>query len=250
MASFLSAIRQRFSRRSKSRRAQSYVELALILPVLLIMLLGMVEIAFLISRYLDVLDLTREAARFASVRDPFAVVLTDKDCSTENLFDFYYDASCILSPPADHATLCNDPKYCNGLNANVYLDPNYDDVVISVFTVSGNIVTNTWPRPNGYWAYSENDNNTTNDGNWKKDCEGNVDASAQPYFTQSRINTMLQAGSPPNKGFVAVEFFYCYHQLLRIPVFTAFVPDPMRIHAYTIMPLPAAQPTATTTVNP
>ena len=38
------------------------------------MLLGMVEVVVFIGRYLDVLDLTREAARFASVRDPFTAL--------------------------------------------------------------------------------------------------------------------------------------------------------------------------------
>ena len=52
-------------------RGQSFLELALILPILLIMLMGLVEVSLFIGRYLDILDLTREAARFASVRDPF-----------------------------------------------------------------------------------------------------------------------------------------------------------------------------------
>ncbi len=53
-------------------RGQSFLELALVLPILLLMLMGLVEVAIYIGRYLDALDLTREAARFASIRDPFA----------------------------------------------------------------------------------------------------------------------------------------------------------------------------------
>ena len=48
-----------------------------------------------------------------------------------------------------------------------------------------------------------------------------------------------------NRGFIAVEVFFCHDQVLGLPVLTDFVPDPLLIHAYTIMPLPAAAPTAT-----
>ncbi len=88
------------------KRGQAFLELALILPVLLIMLIGMVEVVFFIGRYLDVLDLTREAARFASQRDPqideiiagAGIPPGDYDCSTANDFNFFYDTSCIFSP--------------------------------------------------------------------------------------------------------------------------------------------------------
>jgi Flp pilus assembly protein TadG len=45
---------------------QGLVELALALPVLLITFLGMVELAFLLRTYLVVVNVNREAARFAS----------------------------------------------------------------------------------------------------------------------------------------------------------------------------------------
>jgi hypothetical protein len=51
--------------------------------------------------------------------------------------------------------------------------------------------------------------------------------------------------APPSKGFVAVELYYCYKQALNIPPLNLIIPNPMMIHAYTIMPLPAAAPTAT-----
>ncbi len=56
-------------KRIKEHSGQSLVELAIILPLLLLMLAGMVEVAFGMFAYLTALDLTREAARFASVRD-------------------------------------------------------------------------------------------------------------------------------------------------------------------------------------
>ena len=114
--------RYRFSRKDP-KRGQAFLELALILPVLLIMLIGMVEVVFFIGRYLDVLDLTREAARFASQRDPQIKEIVagggippgDYNCSTPNEFNFFYDTSCIFSPTIGSAS-CWDGDFCNGLN--------------------------------------------------------------------------------------------------------------------------------------
>jgi hypothetical protein len=246
---------------NRSKRGQSFVELALILPLLLLMLLGMVEVVFFIGRYLDILDLTREAARFASVRDPFDFnVPRDKDCRTPGLFDYFYDTSCVFSPPAGSPS-CSDLRFCNGLNSFVVFDPATDDIVISIYTVSGGNVTDVWPQAGkapppgelatttGYWAFSDQDADTTHNSNWKKDCNGNI-VRTEPYYNLARVQASMVAGAPPTKGFVAVEFYYCYHQVLGAPIISQLIPNPMRIHAYTLMPLPAAAPTPTPTTNP
>ena len=249
-------------------RAQSFIELALVLPVLLLLLLGVVEMVIFIGRYLDVLDLTREAARFASVRDPFDNPSPDCHCSTQGLFSFYYDTACVFSPPYN-ATCWHDDDgdgvvdspnelnpFCNGLNSYITLNPATDDVVISVYTVSNRAVSDVWPKVrsssldcvrqtnNGYWALSDHDTDVDHNGNWRRDCNGNVVRST-PYFTFDRVASLLDSNAPPNKGFVAVELYYCHEQVLGLPLFTVFVPNPIQIHAYTLMPLPAAAPTAT-----
>ena len=235
---------QRKNRTDAASKGQSFVELALIIPILLVMLLGVVEVAFFLGRYLDILDLTREAARFASVRDPFETTNSDFNCSTPNLFDFYYDTACIFSPPAT-SDMCTDLSFCNGMNPYVSLDETMDDVVISVYTITNNSVSNIWPS-GGYWALSDHDADGANNGNWQTDCEGNI-VRSEPYYTSAMINSTLAESSsgPANKGYVAVEFYYCYEQALNIPILSEFVPNPMRIHAYTLMPLPASQPSAT-----
>ena len=86
-------------------------QLALIIPVLILMLLGMMEVVIFIGRYLDILDMTREAARFASLRD-YEVLgyLPSADCrpkvtmddghggtiTVEPPFHFYFQTSCIF----------------------------------------------------------------------------------------------------------------------------------------------------------
>ncbi|MEJ5203114.1 MAG: TadE family protein [Anaerolineales bacterium] len=239
-------------RRSKHPRAQSLLELALILPVLLIMLLGLAEVAVFIGRYLDLLDLTREAARFASVRDPFTVQTDHSlwDCGpaapgTEIPFDFYYSTSCVFSPPRG-SSLCYSPKFCNGLNSFVAYNPATDDIVISVYTVTNDLdVTNVWPAPKGYWAFSDYDSDTLHNANWKKDCQGN-EVRTTPYYNEARVEEALAGlAAVKNKGFVAVEYYFCYEQLLGLPIVTNLIPNPLRIHVYTLMPLPAAQPSPT-----
>ena len=242
---------KRITRKKKPTRGQSFVELALILPILLLMLLGLVEVSFFIGRYLDVLDLSREAARFASVRDPFAT--GDLNCSTTNDLNFFYDTSCMMSPPSEMAASCTNAQYCNGFNPYLTLDLSKDDVVITAFTISGNLISNQYPQPNGYWALSNvdfsgpSDLNLTNGtlpNNFLKDCEGNV-IRTEPHYTKTLVESLLLSAAPANKGYVAVEVYYCYEQVLGIPIITDIIPNPLQIRAYTIMPLPAAQPTPT-----
>lgn len=62
--------------------------------------------------------------------------------------------------------------------------------------------------------------------------------NADPTFLTKSLSS-----SAPNTGLVVVEIFYAYKQLLALPLFTAFIPDPIQVHAYSIMPLSAAEPT-------
>ncbi len=230
------------------KKAQSFVELALILPVLIMILLGVVEISFLVSQYLDLLDLTREAARFASVRDPFDSTTPDYDCREASPFYFYYDTACVFSPPPNSGK-CDylTHPFCNGVNPYADIDPATDDIVISVFSVSDEggtyEVKDDWPQPDGYWAFSDHDPDTTNNANWTKDCQGNV-VKTEPYYTIASVTDRLNSDTdtPHSKGFVAVELYYCYHQVLKLAL---VFPDPLRLHAYTLMSLPAAAPTPT-----
>jgi hypothetical protein len=253
----------------KKWRGQSFLELALVLPVILIMLLGLVEVSFFIASYLDTLDLTREAARFASVRDPFDGKGSDVytvpsyasfDCLITNdpsKFDFYFMTACIFSPPLPQVGVsgCADPKFCNGLNSYAQLNPLTDDIVISIFTVSNvshagsaggsSTVTDQWPSGKGYWSYSEDKlGKLAGQGNWTKDCSG-TNVRTQPYYTSAVVNAAMDSAAVPTKGFVAIEYYYCYQQVLGIPILTNFIPNPMRVHVYTLMPNPAAQPTDT-----
>jgi hypothetical protein len=216
---------------SKWTRGQSFIELALLLPVLFLLLAGMVEVGFLFFSYMTAVDLTREAARFASTRDYTREVIgTTKEpypmplatCKDEELH-FYYDTACFFVDPEINPSL-------------QITSTEFEDVTISVFTVTNSVVTNRYPKGNGVWSLYDN--------NWQKDCLGNKILDV-PFFTNEEVQSKFVASAPANRGLVLVEVFFCYHQIMKLPVLNWIMPDPMRIHTYTFMPFPEAIPSPT-----
>ncbi len=228
-------------KRMRDHSGQSLVELALILPLILLMLAGMVEVAFGMFAYMTALDLTREAARFDSVRDyhelnpgnslhPAAYVADPDVACQDSSLHYYYDAACFFTDP----------------DLNGFLEFNsakYDDVVITVFTVAGNVVTARHPDPSdavagpGYWSLFND--------NWQKDCRtGNV-VNTTPFFTDAVLESYLRPDAPHEVGVVTVEAYICYDMIMNLPFISNFIPSPFRLHAYTVMPAPEAIPTST-----
>ncbi len=206
---------------------QSFVELALIFPILLMLVAGMVEVGFYAYTYLTLLELTREAARFASVRDIFAADYDDTSlpqsaCDDGSKLHFYYDTACILVDE----TL--------GFNPYLPIDPNMDDVAISVFTIDDRTISNRWPSDgDGVWSlYSDN---------WQKDCDGNV-VTTTPFLTNTDVVSLMDAQAPDDDGIVVVEVYHCHYQVLNLPMLNAFA-NPMRIHAYSVISASEAVPT-------
>ncbi len=54
-------------RRSANERGNSLVEIALVLPVLLVLFLGIIEVAFLLFAHVQVANAAREGARYGSL---------------------------------------------------------------------------------------------------------------------------------------------------------------------------------------
>lgn len=85
--------------RTARTRGQSLVELTMTMPILLLMLLGLVEIGWLANNYLTLLDATREAGRYGSVRDP-------------NLWAIGYETSYhMMDCDFDDPNNLSDPNY-------------------------------------------------------------------------------------------------------------------------------------------
>ncbi len=239
----------------KKTRAQSLLEFAILVPLLVLFVLGAAEITLFIGTYINVVDLTREAARFASVRDyaqgssPSGYTPNCSNTDPTNVNGFYADTACIFSP-IKFSTSCTDPNFCNGFNSTVFFKPDQDDILISAYTVSGNAVTAHYPSDAaGFpWAWSDHDADAAHNANWQHNCDGTTPNPLPPvYFDDAKINAYMTtaASQVTAKGFVVVEAYYCYHQVLMVPIVGLLFPDPMKLHVYTIMPLPAADPTAT-----
>ena len=214
---------------------QSLVEFTVLLPVLLIMISGLIEFGIMLNYYLDLIDAAREAARWASdadpIRDPNSGAYTDPNplfyqnvqtlakeallAASDNRIDW-------IDNPLD--AMDNDDDDCtitiNGGN----------DIVISAFAVLNQgvnpaIVARRFPA-----GYGENGISL---------CNHRVSE-----FTSAEIQSRLDPVAPTS-GLVLVEIFYDYHMVLALPWITAFVPNPIPLHAYTIMPNANVEPTPT-----
>ena len=156
--------------------------------------------------------------------------------------------------------------FCNGFNSTLPLKSDEDDILISVFTETGVVISTAGPGGTpaavvnpiislpkndsnvtitNPWVWSNQDADISHNDNWRRDCDQLPNGSpgpANPVFTEAAMQSYLNNTAMPNKGFVVVEVIYCYHQVLNIPILSQFLPNPMKIHTYTVMPLPAAQP--------
>jgi hypothetical protein len=238
----------------KKSQGQSLLEFAIIVPLLVLFILGAAEITLFIGTYINVIDLTREAARYASVKDYTQAPSPSytPNCSnldTSKVNGFYYDTACIFSPILGSPS-CTDANFCNGFNSTVFFKPDQDDILISAFTVANNQVSTHYPSDAaGFpWAWSNYDGDTTHNNNWKRSCDGtNPNEIPNPYFDNNKMNAYMTTANSEitAKGFVVVEAYYCYHQVMTVPLVGLLFPNPMKIHVYTIMPLPFADPTST-----
>ena len=99
-----------------------------------------------------------------------------------------------------------------------------DDIVISFFSVASGVYKR-YPETTGYWSVYGNHTSSLSD---------------------AEIQSRLDSSAPPT-GVLLIEIYYNYPQVLKLPLFTAFVRDPMPLYVYAIMPLAAAEPNPTPT---
>lgn len=210
-------------RLSRWQRGQGFVEFALVVPVLIIVLSGTVEIGFMFNDLMALQDAARNAARFG-VDGAYDSLDNDFACATTR--DFYRQLGCLvvqeLAQERPQITL----NIGNGA----------DDVVVSVFTVEGGsspTVSQRHPETAGEagWSFGE-------------DIPAWGIRNQSSRIPTSRIDGMLTI-STPNTGFVLVEIFFQYQHKLGLPWITVFIEDPLLLHVYAIMPNSSAEPTST-----
>jgi len=213
------------------------------LPVLLILISGVIEIGFMISAYLDLSDIARDIARNAADDDP----VHDRIGLVNDYPEYGYP----------------DPKaepwgfYKRAYDAMVNLfagsgaDPitalNGDDMVLSVFRVEnsgGSLSVTRSPCSFPPGGQCGGGSYTSNDSLLTPGCVGQRQGGEQgwrlycnqaSHFTTAEVRAMLDPGAP-SSGYVMVELYYNYHMVLGLPWIKLFVPDPVLLHAYTLMP--------------
>jgi hypothetical protein len=209
----------------QASKGQSFVELAVVALVLMALLIGMIEFGFLLNDYIGLVDGAREGARFGSNDDPFnyanpgytQLCGTFEECVTKVV-----EGDKTANPPT------------KGALAPLELDPATDDVVITYYSILAG------SPPSALRFPTQGSHNY-----WCRYCWEQADHDAHPSkFTTQDILDNLDSRAP-STGVLVVEVFYAYHQVLALPVFTWFVPDPINVHTYAIMPLSAAEPTPT-----
>jgi hypothetical protein len=212
--------------RSWRRRGQSLVEFAILLPVLLVMLSGLIEFGFILNDYLDLIDAAREVARFAADEDPIR----------DQAGNFNPNPTTMPEPAGFYDRVWLNTDRALQMGGQIALDPTSDDVVVSLFSVNFGAVTQRYP---GVFGTNGGENG------WRR-WENRVSEFAFADVQQIVTDSIATNGNiPPNTGVVLVEVFFDYHMLMALPWITAFVPDPVTLHAYAIMPNAALEPTPT-----
>jgi hypothetical protein len=214
----------------RNRRGQSLVEFTMMLPILLILISGVIEIGFMLSAYLDLSDIARDVARNAADDDPVhdrIGYFNDFPEEDPEPRGFYYRAWVAMS------------NLFMGTGGHMISHANADDMVVSVFRIVDS--ANVTRHPAAY---------TSGDPALTPDCVGRAQGgelgwrlycNQQSAFTTSEVKAMLEAGAP-RSGYVLVELYYNYHMILGLPWIKLFVPDPVLLHVYTLMPCQRASP--------
>jgi len=117
-------------KKNKNEKGQSFVELALVVVFLMILVAGIVEFGFMLNNYLNLVDASREAVRFSSNFDPF-----DEFGNLDNNF------------------FIQTGQLTEEVLAPLVLDPSAgDDIVITFFSVGDGIYIR-YPNDNGWSVY-------------------------------------------------------------------------------------------------
>lgn len=209
-------IKKAFSRKPK---AQSMVEFAIALPVLLILLTGMVEFGFMLNTYLSIQDAARTTARRYSTINPFNADGSD------NLV-FYQDTALyaveLMAPSSD-------PQ-----SRQIVLEDGRDNILISLIGVEVDESTD----PDAIASITR-----YSGGEFYKLFSGTSPATT---YSDSNITAFLTTGGgePADAGLLIVEIYYGYEGTLNLPwTRPLFSPgNPSMLYVSVVMPTIYAKP--------
>jgi hypothetical protein len=205
--------------RKRHFRGQSIVEFSLLLPLLLMLLSSLIEFGFMINEYLDLIDTTRETARYLADLDPFNANHAYREI-------YYTEGAEEMDNVLQRAGWIN-------------LDTSVDDLVISIFSITSNTNISRYPLE---WTDDRGQCSGVFNGGpmgWRLYCNKTSKFNKTEVLNRFSSGT---SGTPPDNGIVLVELFYSYHMRLGLPWVTGIVGDTIEIHAYSFAPNPFAEP--------
>jgi len=257
------------------QRGQSLVEIALVFPFILLLLAGLVEVGHYVNTYLTLLDASREAARYATDLDPRNPWVDNFDRSAHP--DVCGGAVGSANGPDSEACLrlgCETTGYLfhkgaclvstNLQQLELDLSNEHYDVVISIVAVisatESLTITERLPAVNpvctpdeGFYGTCATTSCCEDECSWSWTNDvysGTILAGTgqDSRFTCSELADLLNSG--PNRtrrqnGFVIVEVYYEHSLALNLPIISDVIPEPIRMRAYSVMPVSAAEPTPT-----
>ncbi len=223
VTAYFKSARYTSTRGRRKSTGQSLVELAITLPVLILLFSGMVEFGFMLNTYLSLQDAVRAAGRIYSNENHMVKV---NGSPVDNL-PFYQDAAQAvvdtLMPPDDTAA------------RQVLVDETRDNVLISVITIS----VDEAPDPDVIDAITRH---PANSQFFKLYPATNPDTT----YSDTRIEEYITVNGsvPVDAGLLIIEIYYSYEGVLHLPWTEPFFSEenPAMLYNSTIMPLVAAKP--------
>jgi hypothetical protein len=209
-------------------KAQSLVEFAITLPILILLFSGMVEFGFMLNTYLSLQDATRAAARYYANTAPFEIQ-NEGQPSQVIIFDEDFP---VLVADFVVDTLDPDPSLAT---RRVEVDPTRDNILVSVISIDTDeeadppVITSIVRYPTGSEYYYHYDSFIP--------ASAYTDASIEEYMTAN-------SSTPVDSGLLIIEIYYSYEGFLGLPWTQPFFSNsnPAMLYASTIMPLVAAKP--------
>jgi hypothetical protein len=209
--------------RLRSTEGQSLVEMALVMPLLLLMFVGLIEIGFALRNYLVLVNANREGARFAARGRWF------EEDSVPEIFNRVVAAAGV-DQRGDELIQFMRTEPIGDLDPNTVIRVAYIQVPDQVDATGGLVdepptisVWSTGPLP---------------DGADPIDVHAVAEAARQENYI---FNANYYASDPPlldvasEDNFVIVETWYEHEQWLKLPIFTAILPETFTLYAHSTM---------------
>jgi hypothetical protein len=209
--------------RLQSDKGQSLVELAITMPLLLVMFVGLFEVGYALRNFMVVVNANREGTRFAARGQWF-----DNDQEVQEIFKRVVAAAGIEQRDGQEVTFLRTDMI-GDLPANTTLAVTYIEVPDQVegggMKVEPPIISGPWYTGTSHFGESRIDAAAIAEAARQENYEFN-----EQYHLTERILDI-----PSEDNFVIIELWYDHRQLLGLPIFTEILPDTFTLYAQSRM---------------